>query len=138
MDGFDEEFLQIDPNRFLLIMPQLPFSLFEQISSVYVNHLLGAYQEYCAASNCNPNPDHLLRYLIERNFISAESMRHYAVIKEYKAMRATKRFGTKTKTIETLASRFGVHENTIWNILKDQRNKFKPRPKGRQLGDRTI
>ena len=116
-------------------MTDKDFRKHEQLEQVFLLHLLSNYQRACTEDECLPRPDHFAHFLVDHQLISLESLRHYAIIHEFEASTATQKYRNKTQTIEALAERFGVHQNTIWNVLKDHKDKFTPRrrqvPQGR-------
>lgn len=73
-----------------------------------------------------PNSEEMIKYLILHQVISPSVIRHYVVLQEFYRIQAEKSFSTKTKIVEHLAEKFHLHKSSIWLILKEHQNKFRP------------
>lgn len=67
----------------------------------------------------------LIDFLIEEKIIPPKNVRIYTVINEFKFAMEEKRFKNKTKLVKSISEKLGLHENTIWNIIRDHTDSFK-------------
>lgn len=63
--------------------------------------------------------DDVLDFLMENNFFSEASIKRYTVKKKYKSLDDKGTTISKMKTIKDIAINYEIHENTVWNILKN-------------------
>lgn len=61
-----------------------------------------------------------IEYLIEEQLILNETIKHYTLKKEYETMMKTKAYKNKTQTIRHLADKYGLHESTVWGLMKSE------------------
>lgn len=94
------------------------------IDEVFVSHVLMNYQNYCVGQQAIPSMGNFLEYLLDHNLITENTIRHYVVLNEFQKGQKTKKYITKTEAVNDLANIFGFHPNSIWNILKDHKEKF--------------
>ncbi|RMG69654.1 MAG: hypothetical protein D6722_09845 [Bacteroidetes bacterium] len=94
----------------------------------FIHHLFANFGQYCTSRGLTPDTAHLLSYLIEQGVIYEEAMRHYVILYGYDSLRRSHTYKNKTQTIRALAAQLHLHENTIWNVLKDHRGKFGASP----------
>jgi len=100
---------------------QFPLS---QLSEPFLIHLIKNFQAYCTEKRLRPNISNLLNFLLQHQLFDADTIRHYVVLNEFEAWTKSSHFSNKTQTIRQIAVRYSLHENTIWNILKDHKHKF--------------
>ena len=48
----------------------------------------------------------------------------FVILNDYDRLMQIQKFKNKTQTIKYISQNYDLHENTIWNILKDHRDKF--------------
>ncbi len=94
------------------------------MKEAFIAHVFSNFQRYCAGKGLAPSTSSLLDYLLAGNLIPMASMHHYTILNEYKAWSAAGKYRNKTETIRALAKTYGLHENTVWNVLKDHEGKF--------------
>ena len=105
------------------------YRIAEDIIATFVGHTFQNFQQMCAKREITPNPANLLDYIIQHNLITEETIRHYVILCEYESLMSLRKYKNKTTTIKAISTRLSVHENTIWNVLKDHKNKFQKRYK---------
>jgi len=66
----------------------------------------------------------MVDFLITRGLIPDRTIRHYTIIREFEELSMVKPHLTKTTIIKALAQQLALHENTIWNVIKDYRDKY--------------
>jgi hypothetical protein len=98
------------------------------IKDSFVGHIFLGFQRYCLEKEESPDVMNLLRYLLRYRIFDTKTIRHFTILMEYRAMEEMDRYRNKTTAIQVIARKFGVHENTVWNILKDHDRKFDPDP----------
>jgi len=59
-----------------------------------------------------------MEYLIEEQLILSNTIKHYTLKKEFQVMIKTKMYKNKSQTIHHLADKYGLHESTVWNLMK--------------------
>ncbi|RMG73539.1 MAG: hypothetical protein D6722_03635 [Bacteroidetes bacterium] len=94
------------------------------LHQLFITHLLRKYFNSRRSRYGQKPVRQILEYLITHRFISHKTIRHFAVLSEYEQMMASGLYKNKTQVIKILADRLGLHENTIWNIIKDHQTKF--------------
>ena len=94
------------------------------MKEAFIAHVFSNFQRYCATKGLTPSTASLLEYLLAGNLIPTTSVHHYTILNEYKAWSAAGKYRNKTETIRALATAYGLHENTVWNVLKDHEGKF--------------
>ncbi len=93
---------------------------------LFRKHLLEEYRRYATNREkaLGKEPDAMLiDYLMERHLIPSVVQRRYVVLHEF-AERYPLNDHHKSNTVLQLAIDLGVHENTIWTILKDHSRDF--------------
>ena len=96
----------------------------EAIKGVFIRHLLANYQNYCMQTRMIPDMTSFLDYLMNHNLISATSIRHYVLLEEYNRWQQSHKYKNKTEVVQALALAYHLHETSVWNILKDHKEKF--------------
>lgn len=66
----------------------------------------------------------LIDFIIENQLIPRKVLRIYTVINEYSYMLEEKRYKNKTQLIKAISCKFNLHENTVWNIVRDHYDSF--------------
>lgn len=90
----------------------------------FISHVFGNYRKYCTDKRIQPNTANFLDFLIARNLIYEEAVRHYVILEEFKMLMLMKKCKNKTQTVKSIARAYNLHENTIWHILKVHQEKF--------------
>lgn len=90
----------------------------------FIAHIFSNYQRHCSGLGIAPNTASFLDFLLRHQLIVPKEIHHYTILKEYQAWRDQETHRNKTETIRALAAAYGLHENTIWNVLKDHDGKF--------------
>lgn len=98
------------------------------IHEAFIAHIFSDFQKYCSMRAMRPNTATFLDFLVTRNLIVQKEIHHYSIIQEYQAWTALQKYRNKTETIRALAHTYGLHESTVWNVLKDHGGKFKDPP----------
>ncbi|MEL6699852.1 MAG: transposase family protein [Bacteroidota bacterium] len=98
------------------------------MKALFFKHLL---KEYISQTSVSPTPNpwglsDMLEFLVEHKLIPERSIRHYTIVLEYKELEKILPHMTKTSRIKMLARQMGVHENTVWNVIKDYQDRFIP------------
>lgn len=95
-----------------------------QLNEPFMMYLLKNFHSYCTNMRLIPNISNLMNFLLRHKLFNLDTIRHYVVLNDYEAWLESPHYANKTQTIKAIAERYGLHENTIWNILKDHKNKF--------------
>lgn len=90
----------------------------DSILDVFMKYLLANYQNNCAYNRKVPDPIGMVEYMMAQKIVKEEAIRHYVISLEFLVWTAEKRYRSKTRTVEALAERYGMHVNSIWNILR--------------------
>lgn len=101
--------------------------MIKNMKDQFIKHILGNYQHHCMEQKLVPGIINFIEYLMAHQLITEDLARQYVVLEEYQVWSAEERFRTKTQTIHALATEYDLHVNSIWNLLKAQDKKFKPR-----------
>jgi len=80
------------------------------------------YYEYCDRHQINPNTDSIITYLIDQGLIPSTKIKQFTVTKEFEET-YHEHNQHKTKTVYSISDKFNIPERTIWNILKNTKNK---------------
>ena len=86
----------------------------------FQEHLGERYQTWCERHGVQKSDDRLVTFLIDQDLIPSIHIQRYAVLNEFDKLRKEPYF-RKTLTVNTLAHRFSISEQTVWNILKHHR-----------------
>lgn len=68
----------------------------------------------------------LIDFLTQNQIIPKKVVRMYSVLNEYKYLYEEKRYKNKTRLVKAISQKFELHENTVWNIVKDHSCNFEP------------
>ncbi len=90
----------------------------------FIAHIFSDFQKYCSSRSLTPNTANFLDFLLGRNLIVMAEIHHYSILQEFYAWTAQGTYRNKTETIRALSAAYGLHESTIWNVLKDHAGKF--------------
>lgn len=85
----------------------------------FITHLLRKFFERKGSRYGHQPVRQMLRFLIAHGLITRKTIRHFVVLSEYEEMLTSGDYKNKTQVIRALSEELGLHENTIWNIIKD-------------------
>lgn len=94
------------------------------LQSLFTSHLLKRFFGPDSRRYGKRPVERLIHFLIDQGIITRRTIRHYTVLAEYADMQQSGIYKNKTQIIKVLARRLQLHENTIWNILKDHQTKY--------------
>lgn len=94
------------------------------LQELFIAHLLRRFFGTTGSRYGRRPVRQMLDFLIAHRFITRKTIRHFTVLSEYEQMMDSGAFKNKTQAIKALADRLALHENTVWNILKDHQTKF--------------
>lgn len=80
------------------------------------------YHNYCLRHQLTPTTDGVITYMIDQDLIPAIKVRQFTVTKAFDEIFVAHN-QHKTKTVYALSDKFNIPERTIWNILKNKKNK---------------
>lgn len=100
----------------------------KHLNEIFIKYLLLNYQNYCVGQRKVPGMHNFVEYLLSHNLLAEDTVRHYVILQEYEQKRKEEAYPTKTQTVNALADFYGLHPNSVWNILKDHKEKFNPNP----------
>ncbi|MEO0472389.1 MAG: hypothetical protein AAF206_22390 [Bacteroidota bacterium] len=98
------------------------------ITNTFSLLLLDNYQTHCMSHKRVPGTVHLLSYLVRHHLIDETSLRHYVILESYQKMLEEGQYRSKNAMVKILAQQLCMHENSIYNVIKDHKNKFLPTP----------
>lgn len=90
---------------------------------MFVKFVKKDFHDYCEENNLEPSNENLIRFLCSHNFIKKKTKLRYMIKKAFNIFYPQNGFH-KTNTVYDLAALFDVHENTIWNVLKNYNFEF--------------
>jgi len=90
----------------------------------FKNHLVSNYLSKNPKKIMFSHYFKLIDFLTEDQIIPKKQVRIYTVINEYKYLLEEKKHKNKTQLIKAISEKFDLHENTIWNIVRDHLNSF--------------
>ncbi|RMG20985.1 MAG: hypothetical protein D6730_19060 [Bacteroidetes bacterium] len=91
---------------------------------MFVGYLLDFYYRNHSGPHADEELKRVVHFLISNKFIDNQTIRHFTVIAEFHTSIEKQSYKNKTQAVKAIAHKYGLHENTIWNILKDHRHKF--------------
>ena len=96
------------------------------MESLFLKHITRDYIEAHGLTKIQDAVDvvNVIQYAVRGNLIPKKVRRHFTIIKEFERMSQEYPTLSKTKIIKEMAERMDVHENTVWNILKDHSEKY--------------
>lgn len=65
----------------------------------------------------------IVEFLIESNIISSKQIRRHAIQEDFRHYERQKIGRNKSQIVRLLARQYGVHENTVWQILAEKASK---------------
>lgn len=83
----------------------------------FEKELLRDFVVHCEKQNIKKSVPNFLNFILRINLLSDRHRFHYLLLKKYKCLMKNGQY-KKTDVVFQLADYFGVHENTVWNILK--------------------
>lgn len=86
----------------------------------FIFHVFSQYQQYCVEKSIQPNTANFLDFLMSSNLISGSRISHYTIHQEFRAWSRQGKGKNKTQRVNSIAEQYGMHPNTVWNILKDK------------------
>ncbi len=89
----------------------------------FQSSLESSFTHYCDQHHSQGNIGNFITYLIDHNLIEDSTIKRYTILKEFDTL-YPKKGKHKTKTVQTLASKFNLSERSIWTILKDHFFRF--------------
>ncbi|MEZ4687216.1 MAG: hypothetical protein R3B47_14460 [Bacteroidia bacterium] len=89
-----------------------------------MQQLFTQFTEHCNEKGLRSNTALLLSYMLEQKLVSDTIMRQYVVLQTFRKLRSAPNPPTKTALVRKLAVMFELHENTVWNLLKDHAGKW--------------
>jgi len=90
----------------------------------FICYFLKLYYKNQDRRNCFKEAERMINFLIAHNFLTNQVIRHFTVIAEFTAITEKKSFKNKTQVVKAISLKYDLHENTIWNIIKDHSHKF--------------
>lgn len=84
----------------------------------FINYLFSNYQRNCAEKAISPNIANFLDYLLRHGLITKETVRQYTLWQQFRQGMEQGIFHTKTEAVQSLAHRYQVHPNTVWNLIR--------------------
>ncbi|MEO1415629.1 MAG: hypothetical protein AAFW00_10135 [Bacteroidota bacterium] len=96
------------------------------MESLFLKHITRDYIEKNGITNIQDAVEvvNVIQYAVKGNLIPKKVRRHYTIVKEFERMSQEHTTLSKTKIIKCMAENLDVHENTIWNVLKDHSDKY--------------
>lgn len=91
---------------------------------LFIKYLIKDFQDFGIKNISDEKLRKIIVFLIHSRLISTKTIRHFTLIREYETMAEQGKFRNKTLLIRAMAKRLNMHENTIWNILKDHKMKY--------------
>ena len=92
----------------------------------FVQHLVSNYHHYCMHQRRPPSTQDFVKYLILHNVIEKVVIRHYVVLEEFHRLSGEGTFPTKGELVSYLSQKYELHQSSIWQILKEHRQRFHP------------
>ena len=94
----------------------------------FSQHLKTNFEDYCQRHHIEVNIENFITYLIDRELISAPTIRRYTILQEFEQLYPKHNFH-KSNTIDTLADLFNLSSRHVWSLIKysqrpDQRKKW--------------
>jgi hypothetical protein len=90
---------------------------------LFRKHLLQEYQQEAVREQAGGQPEELIDFLVRRQLIPPVVQRRYVILREF-AERYPRNGHHKSNTVLQMAMDLGVHENTVWTVLKDHSRDF--------------
>ncbi len=94
------------------------------IREAFIHHVFGQFRQYCVEKAFSGNSANFLDFLLTLEMISEATIKHFVLLQEYRMMESQFLGKNKTERVQMLAQKYGLHPNTIWNVLKDHKDKF--------------
>ncbi|MEM7369772.1 MAG: transposase family protein [Bacteroidota bacterium] len=91
--------------------------LFMKESFIY--HVFTKYQQYCVEKTIQPNTANFLDFLLSNELITGTKISHFTIIEEFRAWSQKGIGKNKTQRVQAIAKQYGIHPNTVWNVLKE-------------------
>lgn len=89
-----------------------------------MQQLYTQFADHCNEKGLRPNTALLLSYMLEQKLVSDAIMRQYVVLQTFRKLQRAPNAPTKTSLVRKLAGMYELHENTVWNLLKDHAEKW--------------
>lgn len=89
----------------------------------FQSSLQHSFDNYCDQHRSPDNIGSFITYLIDHNLIEDSTIKRYTILKEFDTL-YPQNGKHKTKTVQTLASKFNLSERSVWTILKDHFFRF--------------
>jgi hypothetical protein len=90
---------------------------------LFRKHLLEEYRRAAGRAPDGEPAEAVVDFLVARNLIPPVVQRRYVILREF-ADRYARNGHHKSNTVLQLAMDLGVHENTVWTVLKDHSRDF--------------
>jgi hypothetical protein len=82
------------------------------------------FADHCNDKGLRPNTALLLSYMLDQKLVPDTIMRQYVVLHTFRKLQSAPDAPSKTALVRKLAGMFELHENTVWNLLKDHGGKW--------------
>lgn len=103
-------------------MPDTRKYLMERFSLFLTENYQLYQKQHIPDENIIDSLDTFITYLIDHRIIETSTIKRYTILKEYSKIIDNSKH--KTEAVNTLSERFNISERTVWNIIKDHKDRF--------------
>lgn len=89
----------------------------------FKNYLLQTFRATERDDYCQEKVESFVDFLLDHNLIDTQNIKRFTILKEFDIQYPLHRFH-KTKTVYTIANKYGLSERTVWTVLKDHVRRF--------------
>ena len=91
--------------------------------SDFKKHLLIHFEQNESKETPCPQIEHFLDFLLSHQLIECKNIKRFTILKEFDIQYPLHGYH-KTKTVFTLANKYGLSERSVWTVLKDHVRRF--------------
>lgn len=90
----------------------------------FQDYVQEGYHDYCNRHGLSKTEDQFITFLIDQNLISRAQLQRYTIQREFEQLCDQYKL-PKTRAVDTLSDRFMLSDRTIWNLLREKKDKKK-------------
>lgn len=90
----------------------------------FQDYVQEGYHDYCDRHGLSKTEDQFITFLIDQDLISKAHLQRYTIQREFEQLCDQYNL-PKTKAVDTISDRFMLSDRTVWNMLREKKDKKK-------------
>ncbi len=94
----------------------------KRLVDTFTTHVMADFKQYFAEYGDNDLVEEFITYLIDFNIIDAQTIKRYAILKDYDLLFATGEY-KKTTILKRISKKYNLSERSLWDVIGSKSNK---------------